>query len=99
MLIEKEPIMKFIQDGLNNKHYGYTGVEILTEIEYAPTIEAEPVRRGGCEFCNNFDFGSAKCEITKRGAHVLMATASTVYPKHERFKFCPNCGAKMGKAL
>ena len=41
-LIEKEPIMKFIQDGINNKHYGHVGVEIITEVEYAPIIDAVP---------------------------------------------------------
>lgn len=48
-LIEKEPIMKFIEDGLNNKHYGHVGVEIITEIEYTPTIDAVPVVR--CKDC------------------------------------------------
>lgn len=49
VLIEKEPIMKFIEDGLNNKHYGHVGVEIITEVEFAPTIDAVPVVR--CEEC------------------------------------------------
>lgn len=48
-LIEKEPIMKFIEDGLNNKHYGHVGVEIITEVEYAPEIDAVPVVR--CRDC------------------------------------------------
>lgn len=43
ILIEKEPIMKFIEDGLNNKHYGHVGVEIITEVEFAPVIDANPV--------------------------------------------------------
>lgn len=42
-IIEKEPIVKFIEDGLNNKHYGYVGVEIITEVVYAPEIDAVPV--------------------------------------------------------
>lgn len=48
-LIEKEPIMEFIQKGLNEKHYGHVGVEIITEVEYAPTIDAVPVVR--CKDC------------------------------------------------
>lgn len=43
-LIDKRPIIKFIQDGLNRKYnpFGYDAVEILSEIEFAPTIiEAE----------------------------------------------------------
>lgn len=42
-LIEKEPLMKFISDGINNTEYGehgygYVGVEILAEVEYADII-------------------------------------------------------------
>ena len=51
-LIEKEPIMKFIEDGLNNKHYGHVGVEIITEVEFAPTIDAVPVVR--CKDCIHY---------------------------------------------
>ena len=44
-LIDKEPIKKFITDGINRggqDSYGYDGVEILTKIEYATAIiEAE----------------------------------------------------------
>lgn len=54
-LIEKEPIMKFIEDGLNNKHYGHVGVEIITEVEFAPTIDAVPVVR--CEECTWYKHG------------------------------------------
>lgn len=37
-LIEAEPIMKFITDGLNSGKFGYDQIEVLTEIQYAPTI-------------------------------------------------------------
>ena len=37
-LIEAEPIMKFIADGLNSGEYGYDQIKVLTEIQYAPTI-------------------------------------------------------------
>lgn len=44
-LIDKEPIKKFILDGINKptpESFGYDGIEILSEIEFAPTIiEAE----------------------------------------------------------
>lgn len=44
-LIDKEPIKKFISDGINKpapESYGYDGIEILSEIEFAPVIiEAE----------------------------------------------------------
>lgn len=37
-LIEAEPIMKFITDGLNNGEFGYDQIKVLAEIQYAPTI-------------------------------------------------------------
>lgn len=44
-LIDKEPIKKFILDGINKtppESFGYDGIEILAEIEFAPAIiEAE----------------------------------------------------------
>lgn len=44
-LIDKEPIKKFILDGINKpppESFGYDGIEILSEIEFAPAIiEAE----------------------------------------------------------
>lgn len=44
--IEKEPLIEFITKGLNNpdksKAFGYDAIEILTEIEYAPTADVVP---------------------------------------------------------
>lgn len=57
-LIEKEPIMRFIEDGLNNKHYGHVGVEIITEVEFAPIIDAVPVVR--CKDCAHWK----PCEVS-----------------------------------
>ena len=37
-LIEAEPIMKFITDGLNSGEFGYDQIKVLTEIQYAPII-------------------------------------------------------------
>ena len=43
-LIDANPIVKFIQDGLNskdtNKQFGNDAVQILAEIEFAPTVDA-----------------------------------------------------------
>lgn len=39
-LIDSEPLVKFITDGLNSGKFGNDAVEILTEIEYAPTVDA-----------------------------------------------------------
>lgn len=41
-LIDANPIMKFITDGLNNGEFGYDQIKVMGEIQYAPTIiEAE----------------------------------------------------------
>ncbi len=43
-LIDKEPIKKFITEGINKPapdSYGYDGIEILTELEFAPAIIEE----------------------------------------------------------
>ena len=37
-LIEAEPIMKYIADGLNSGEFGYDQIKVLSEIQYAPTI-------------------------------------------------------------
>lgn len=40
-LIERDPIIKFIQDGINregSESFGYDGVEILTEVQFAPAV-------------------------------------------------------------
>lgn len=55
-LIDAEPIKKFIVDGLNNpdlkKAFGHDAIEILTEIEYAPTVDAVEVVR--CKDCKSY---------------------------------------------
>lgn len=52
-LIDIEPVKKFIVDGLNNKEpnkaFGHDAIEILAEIEYAPTVDAVEVVR--CREC------------------------------------------------
>ena len=55
--IEKEPIIKFIENGLNNpdklKAFGHDAVEILTEIEYAPVADVVEVKHGEWIVKNN----------------------------------------------
>lgn len=45
-LIDADRIEKFIENGLNNpdkkKAFGYDAIEILTEVHFAPTIDAVP---------------------------------------------------------
>ena len=46
-LIDAEPIKNFIVGGLNNPDrknaFGYDAIQILAEIEFAPTVDAIPV--------------------------------------------------------
>lgn len=37
-LIDVEPIMKFIQDGLNRGEFGNDVIQVMTEIQYAPAV-------------------------------------------------------------
>ena len=50
-LIDANPIKQFIVDGLNNpdlkKAFGYDAIEILAEIEYAPTVDAVEIPHSG----------------------------------------------------
>ena len=47
-----------------------------------------------CDFCNTFDFSTAKIEISNNGqfAHIILAICNTRFDKSEQFKFCPVCG-------
>ena len=60
--IKKEPIVEFITKGLNNpdktKAYGYDAIEILAEIEYAPTADVvEVVRCKKCKYVKRMSDG------------------------------------------
>ena len=60
------------------------GLEIaIADLMDAPTIEAEPVRHGRCDFCKD-----GKSFI---GARLLLGNDG----KWHEIKCCPNCGAKM----
>ena len=37
-LIEAEPIVKYVTDGLNSGELGYDAIKVMTEVVYAPTI-------------------------------------------------------------
>ena len=89
--IDKEPIVEFITKGLNNpdklKAFGYDAIEILTEIEYAPTADVAEVRHGYWKYVDG-DLGYSDLECSECGA-------ITAFFDDERFNYCPNCGAKM----
>lgn len=51
-----------------------------------------------CEFCENFDWGTAKAytEYFSANVHagIAMSGGWSRFPVNEQFKFCPVCGAK-----
>ena len=55
-LISRSALEKFIENGLNNpdktKRFGHDAVEIVTEVHYAPAVDAvEVVRCKDCMHC------------------------------------------------
>lgn len=89
-----EPIIGFIEKGLNNpdkaKAFGYDAIEILTEIEYAPTVDVAEIRRGRWIYRDSdLDWQEYECSV----CHTLR-----IFDVDEELhNYCPNCGAKMDK--
>ena len=52
-----------------------------------------------CEFCDKFNFGSAKAQIDKYGARIVMAVCCNEYPIDEQFNYCPVCGRFLKQGL
>ena len=48
-----------------------------------------------CEFCEKFDFATARTEVTKYGANILLTLCNTKFDKEEQFNFCPVCGRNL----
>lgn len=95
--IEKEPIIEFITKGLNNpdktKAYGYDAIEILTEIEYAPTADVVEVKHGYWkkpQFSGRRGFYSVKDFVCNK-----CGAAFGVEQGNLLMNYCPNCSAKM----
>ena len=111
-LIDANPIVKFIVDGLNNpdklKALGHDAIEVLAEIEYAPTVDAVEVVHGKwlydsgterhfCSACNEY----AISVITNTPIYEYDWEENLQFSHIEAdcdeqlTNFCPNCGAKM----
>ena len=94
--IEKEPIIEFIEKGLNNQNkeeaFGYDAIKILAEIEYAPTADVAEVKHG--YWIKHRDDGD--CEYIE-----CSVCGEEFYPPNNEFDFdkypkhCQECGAKM----
>ena len=89
--IEREALLKFIENGINNpdrkEAFGYDAVEILEKVQYMPAADVAPVRHGEWIVCgdgNNVPWMCSHCGKTITRKFKMMYG-----------KYCPNCGAKM----
>lgn len=78
-LIEREPIEKFIEDGLNSKdrlkQFGNDAIKIMTEVHFAPTID--PVHAAGgcyCRECEHYGVDIEKGQFCMRIVSLSMWT-------------------------
>lgn len=90
--IKKEPIIEFITNGLNNpdktKAFGHDAVEILAEIEYAPTADVVEVVHSKWIECHINESNEKYCDSCGCGFNLY-------YHNRADFRFCPYCGAMM----
>ena len=92
-LIDANPIVQFIMDGLNNpdklKALGHDAIEILAEIEFADTVEAVEVVHGRwVKKTADYVYYYACSEC---GEPVLKSQWGNDFFS----AYCHNCGAKM----
>lgn len=75
---------------LNDWDHGYNcGIERAeSEIECAPTVDAEPVRHSKWK---PFDEDEYSCSVCGN----IFVTMDGEHPLSNEFKYCPFCGAKM----
>ena len=93
--IEREALLKFIENGINNpdrkEAFGYDAVEILEKVQYMPAADVVHVvhaewRLDG--FCTNCGY---RADVQSIGFNCTGGTRI----EYKRTKFCPECGAKM----
>ena len=88
--IERKPILKFIEDGLNNpdksKAFGHDAIEIMTEVQYAPTADVVEVVHGRWEYLQDDEWRCSNC-------HTVFNTGGKWIPMTDNF--CSECGADM----
>ena len=89
--IEREALLKFIENGLNNpdktKAFGYDAVEIMTEVQYAPAADVVERKRGEWEFVEQ--------RFYHGGFINLFRCSECSAATDKEYNFCPNCGADM----
>ena len=99
--IERAAVEKFIEDGLNNpdknKAFGHDAIEIMAEIHYMPAADVAPVRHGRWFFTEYEFFTCSVCGESYYNGAESTAQAESYLNSGHTYKYCPNCGARMGK--
>lgn len=103
--ISRQKVERFIENGLNNpdksKAFGHDAVEILTEVHFMDAADVWPLQVGENITENNpvDEFVCSKCGIILEDwSRVEIDEDDGERTNHEyAFRFCPNCGAKMGE--
>lgn len=83
--IKKSTIIKYIEDGLNNRRFGYDGVAIMTEIEFSQPEDVQPIVRSKWKLHKNGNGTCMNCNFT----------SIAVWDFDNWLNFCPHCGADM----
>ena len=88
--IEREALLKFIENGINNpdrkEAFGYDAVEILEKVQYMPAADVAPVRHGRWVEKEKYTFGIMyDCSLCE----------DRILDNGHPWNYCPNCGAKM----
>ena len=88
--IEREALLKFIENGINNpdrkEAFGYDAVEILEKVQYMPAADVAPVRHG------RWIDGDPYCPVC--GKDKFAGLDADVWADWKP-DYCPNCGSKM----
>ena len=96
--IEREALLKFIENGINNpdrkEAFGYDAVEILEKVQYMDAADVAPVRHGRWIEPHHLYYGAKQYVCS-------LCWAEAFWDKHaitEKYPCCPNCGAIMEDA-
>ena len=77
---------------IENIQWAETVEDAIKEIRAAPTIEAEPVKRGKWIYDNQFHWYRASCSECG-----YMRATDIKADNWNGWKYCPNCGARMSE--
>lgn len=94
--IEREPIIQFIEHGLNEKKFGYDAIEILGEIQFTPAADVAPVKHGEWKgYTHSKFYGLDKDDNPIYRDGVLYYCSECRRRSIIKTSYCPNCGADM----